>query len=563
MDHTILPFDRLEAETPQLDGHRAAMRAIAADVETAPDDDARVVVLRRWDDLRRQVGTWQSLVNLRFRRDTRDGEAKRARDECDGLAPKLHELDVDLMRMLCAAPWRSGLERRLGTMAFRTWESIVSTYAPAIEVETVADKQAGARYMERTASARFEFHGQTLNLSSLAKFHDDPDRSVRHEAFTRRWDWFARNGGELDAIFDEQVRLRDTMARKLGYRDYVELGYRRMRRLDYGRDEVEAYRSAIRKHVVPLCGELRARQRATLGLDRLMAWDAPVHDPSGNPRPVGDASWMTPRAQEMFHAMGAGLGPFFDTMVEGGYLDLEAREGKAGGGFCTGFPTTGMPYIFANFNGTRSDVEVLTHEVGHAYQGHLSHGRFPSDLESPSSDACEIHSMSLEFLTWPHMELFFGADADRFRRLHLTGSILFLPYGAAIDEFQHRVYENPSATPAERHAIWHELESTYLPWRDWGDLAYPAAGGAWQQQAHPFLYPFYYIDYTLAQVCAFQYLIRMRADAGAALESYRALCARGGEEPFLGLLRSAGLDSPFEERCLAGIVDALRPELLG
>jgi M3 family oligoendopeptidase len=220
-----------------------------------------------------------------------------------------------------------------------------------------------------------------------------------------------------------------------------------------------------------------------------------------------------------------------------------------------------MPFIFANFNGTRGDVEVFTHEVGHAFQGHLSHPRFPIELESPTYDACEIHSMSLEFLTWPHMERFFGADAERFRRLHLAGSLLFLPYGVAIDELQHRVYENPGATPADRHAMWREIEAAYMPWRDWGDLAWPAQGGQWQQQLHLFHHPFYYIDYTLAQVCALQFLLRMRADAGEALESYRALCARGGEAPFLDLAASAGLESPFEESCLKRIVDALRPEL--
>ena len=187
---------------------------------------------------------------------------------------------------------------------------------------------------------------------------------------------------------------------------------------------------------------------------------------------------------------------------------------------------------------------------------------FPIDYLWPTAEACEIHSMGLEFLTWPQMDRFFGSgDGDRFRAIHLEESLLFLPYGVAIDHFQHKVYENPDATPAERHAMWQEMERTYLPWRDYGDLARPGEGGFWQVQLHVYRYPFYYIDYTLAQTCALQFWKRSEEDFAEAMEAYVALCRRGGEAPFQELVKGAGLISPFEPGCLSDVVTHARERM--
>jgi M3 family oligoendopeptidase len=262
----------------------------------------------------------------------------------------------------------------------------------------------------------------------------------------------------------------------------------------------------------------------------------------------------------MFDAMGD-LGPFFRRMETGGFLDLADRKGKAGGGFCTSFPTEGMPFVFANFNGTKGDVEVFSHEMGHAFQSYESRDLPLSDYLWPTYESAEIHSMSLEFLTWPHMERFFGEDAPRFRRMHLAEALLFLPYGTAVDHFQHEIYAHPTMSPAERHDRWRSMEQTYLPWRNWGDLAYPARGGRWQQQRHIYLAPFYYIDYVLAQTCALQFWVRSERDRDTAMADYVALCRRGGQAPFRGLVASAGLTSPFDEGCLAEVVEAARVAL--
>jgi M3 family oligoendopeptidase len=321
---------------------------------------------------------------------------------------------------------------------------------------------------------------------------------------------------------------------------------------------VDKLRKQITGEVVPLCAELAKKQAKALGVDKVMMWDEGIHDAQGSPKPHGDHDWMVLRAQEMFDDIGHGLGDFFRLMNEKHLLDLKSREGKAGGGFCTGFPTYGVPFVFANFNGTKGDVEVFTHEMGHAFQNYSARNQQLVDYLWPTFESAEIHSMSLEFITWPWMEKFFNEDADRFRKAHLTGSLMFLPYGTAVDHYQHLVYENPTASPAERFEMWREMERTYLPWRDHGDLPHAGEGGFWQLQRHIYLSPFYYIDYVLAQLCALQFWVRVTEDRDQAMKDYVALCKRGGEAPFQELAKSAGLKSPFEPGALTSIVSQAR-----
>lgn len=308
----------------------------------------------------------------------------------------------------------------------------------------VKESKLEAEFTDLLASAKLQYQGHTYNFAGLAKFHVDCDRQVRHASNAVKWQWFADNAEQLDRIYDEQVRLRTDMAKKLGYDDFVGLGYKRMKRVDYDQADVERFRAAVREDVVPLTVELRRMQAEALGIDRVMFWDEGIFDSQGNPKPNGDHDWMIERATEMFDEMGGGLGEFFRLMDECNLMDLKNRDSKAGGGFCTDFPSFGLPFIFANFNGTKGDVEVFTHEIGHAFQSYCSREQPLADYLFPTYESCEIHSMGLEFLTWPQMEKFFGEDAERFRRIHLIQSLLFLPYGVAVDHFQHLVYANPT-----------------------------------------------------------------------------------------------------------------------
>ena len=551
---TQLDFNAIRADAPAIEDVTARYKSIETAYDGATDAAARAEALGQWEALRRELGTWQSLVGLRFQQDTRDADRKAALEQRDQISPKLQELENGMMRKISKGDHASEITDTTGQHILNMWECAISSYDPAIEEESIAESKLASEYTELVSSASFEYQGETCNLSQLGKFAQSADRDVRYGAAKLRHGWFGENAAELDRIYDELVKLRATQATKLGYDNFVGLGYKKMGRTDYDANDVARYRDAIRDLVVPLCTKIRERQRETLGLETLMAWDESVYDPAGNPKPKGDHDWMIERAREMFDGMGEELGSFFRLMADGHFLDLKAREGKAGGGFCTSFPTHGVPYIFANFNGTKGDVEVFTHEMGHAFQNYSARNQPTLDYFWPTYEAAEVHSMSLEFLTHPHMDKFFGEDADRFRRLHLTESLAFLPYGVAVDHFQHLVYENPTATPAERLEMWQEMERTYLPHRQWGDLERPKAGGFWQGQGHIFHVPFYYIDYTLAQVCAMQFWVKAEQDRPAAMEAYKALCTRGGEAPFQDLVRSAGLISPFDDGCLDDVV---------
>jgi len=557
----MLTIDDLAAPTPVYDDVAAKARRFEEALQNARSADEQLAVVHQWDAMRRELETWNALVNLRFNQDTRNEQFKKDREHCDELTPRLIDLEVRMKRLLLWSPFRTELEQALGAQAFALWEADVMAFDPKIEQHLVREAKLQAEYSELTAGAKIQFRGKDYNLSGIQKFREDPDRQTRHDAEIVRWQWFASNRQQLDRIFDDLVKLRDEMARELKFNDYIELGYKRMKRVDYNRNDVEQFRAEVREHLVPLAMELRKQQAARLAAEPLMFWDEPVHDTTGNPAPQGDHDWMVERAIEMFDQMGGELGEFFRLMVAGKLTDLKNRDGKSPGGFCTSFPSYGLPYIFANFNGTKGDVEVFTHEMGHAFQCYSSRNQPLVDYLWPTFESCEIHSMGLEFLTWPHMDKFFGNDAERFRRVHLAQALLFIPYGVAVDHFQHLVYARPNASPDERHAMWQEMERTYLPWRDYGDLPHVPSGGFWQFQRHIYLSPFYYIDYTLAQTCALQLWVRSNRDPQGTLKAYIDLCHRGGEAPFQQLAKGAGLISPFQSGCLRDVAAQAREAL--
>lgn len=552
-----MPIHFAEISVPTPTRIELAQRYAAIDLALdrgGPDD--RAAALRSWDQLRREFASWAALVKLRFQQDTADPKAKADRDYADELLPQATDFETRLKRRLLADPDRGGLEHLVGTHALRLWEMDVTTFEPAIAADLVAEAKLTARYTQLMARAELKIDGKIVNLAGIEPYAQHLDRATRQRAEQLRWAFFAANGAELDRIYDELVKLRHGMARKLGYETYTQLGYRLMHRVDYGPQEVHRYRDEVVARVVPLVTKLLERRRHEFGLDKICFWDEELVDAAGNPGPAGEHDFLVEQAQTMFDRMDQRLGQFYRLMREGGLLDLKNRPAKAGGGFCTSFPTEGVPFVFANFNGTDHDIKVLTHEIGHAFQNWQSRSQPGFDYLWPTMESAEINSMGLEFLTHPEMALLVGADAaDRFRRVHLIHSLSFLPYGVTVDHFQHEVYANPDATPAERHAMWQALERRYLPWRDYGDLDYPAKGGLWQAKQHIYRTPFYYIDYTLALCCALQFWAKSLTDYRSTLEDYIALCGRGGSAPFQELVRSARLISPFAPGALADVVD--------
>jgi M3 family oligoendopeptidase len=558
MSQTNVDFADIKVATPTIEEIKAEYQTINDALDRSTTTTETEQALQQWDRLRRRLESWSALTSLHFSQDTRNEAYKKAKQYCDELQPKLTALEIEMKRRLLSSQNRAELEDILGKHVFSLWEADITTFDPVIEADLVKESKLVNQYIELLASAAIEFAGETVNLSGIDKYTQNSDRNVRYQAEQARWQFFNEHQAELDGIYDELVKLRHQMALKLGYDNYIGLGYKRRQRIDYTEADVQSYRDEVVKEVVPLATKIIAKKAENLNLEEIYFWDESVFDLKGNPQPHGEHDWMLGQAQQMFDAMHPELGDFFRMMVEAHLLDLKTRPGKAGGGFCTSFPTYNVPYIFANFNGTKGDVEVFTHEMGHAFQYWQSRNLPLSDYLWPTLESCEIHSMSLEFLTWSQMDKFFNGDADRFRQIHLAQSILFLPYGCAVDHFQHLVYANPEATPQERNQMWQKMEARYLPWRKYGDLVYPSQGGLWQAKLHIYCYPFYYIDYTLALCCAMQFWVKAESNYQDTLSEYIALCQRGGQAPFQALVKSANLVSPFEPGCLAQVIERSR-----
>jgi M3 family oligoendopeptidase len=518
--------------------------------------DARgiIEIVREWTRLRSRWQTMSSLNQVQFTIDTRAVAVKEERKFLDDQEPTVEEWNTTMRHALLAHPHRAALETEFGRQFIAAMETAVQTFDPKISEHLKKQSDLCMKYTELLASAKIEFQGQTYNLSGLDQFLNHENRDTRHEAARKRFDFFQAHAAELDRLYDELVRLRHDMAQQLGYSDFIPLGYKLMFRTDYGPKDVAVLREEVCRHVVPLVTRWREQQRKLLGFSELMFWDLRLLDGKPAPKPAGDAETILQNTARMYSELSPQTGEFFRMMRERGLFDLVTKEGKAGGGYCTSFPDFGVPFIFSNFNGTKSDVEVMTHECGHAFQCWSSRSQPLLEYHWPTYEACEIHSMGMEFLTYPWMELYFGDEGERFRRVHMIESIVFLPYGCAVDEFQHFVYENPGCGPQARKAHWLELQKKYLPWMNYGDLEFATAGGAWQGQLHIYHSPFYYIDYVLAQTCALQIWKKSRQDRERALRDYMAICTPGGSQSFLQLVETGGLLNPFKPGVLSGIV---------
>ncbi|MGM0902519.1 MAG: M3 family oligoendopeptidase [Bacillota bacterium] len=504
--------------------------------------------------IRNEVDTMFNICYIRHSIDTNDEFYKAEQDYLDELAPNVEGLVTRYYEALLHSPFRNELEAKWGKQLFALAESQLKTFKPEIVPLLQKENRLSSEYTKLVASAKIQFEGEERTLAQLEPFAQSKERAMRKRASEARFGFFANHEAEFDRIYDELVKVRHEIALKLGYGNFVELAYNRLYRTDYNAEMVANFRKQVEKYIVPIASQLKERQQKRIGVDRLTYYDEPFNFQTGNPAPKGSPEWIIENGQKMYDELSPETGRFFSFMVENNLMDLVAKTGKAGGGYCTYVEDYKAPFIFSNFNGTSGDIDVLTHEAGHAFQVYSSRHFDIPEYYWPTYEACEIHSMSMEFFTWPWMELFFKEDSDKYKFAHLSDALLFLPYGVSVDEFQHWVYDHPEATPAERKQQWREIEKKYLPHKDYDGNSYLEAGGFWQRQGHIYNDPFYYIDYTLAQICAFQFWKRSRENREAAWEDYLSLCKLGGSLPFTELVKEANLISPFEDGCVQSVV---------
>jgi len=555
-----MKFTDYKYERPNLEQIQKELEEQIAIIGTGQDLAKEIKAVYKVFAINDKVGTLGTLVSIRNSVDTTDVFYEKEQDFFDEQGPHLIQYEHLFLEKLLASPNRKGLEKEFGSLMFLRGELAQKTFKPEIIADLQLENKLSTEYGKLIASAKIEFQGGIYNLSQMAPFLQDKNREVRHQAQLVVSKFFADNEKQFDRIYDDMIKVRHAMAKKLGYENYIQLGYDKLERTDYTSKDVKSYRDQIYSDIVPLVSELTDRKAKRLGISNPKSYDLALSFLSGNPTPKGDRAWQVERAKKMYDEMSPETSKFFNFMLEHELLDLDSKPGKQGGGYCTYLPDYRSPFIFANFNGTSHDVDVLTHEAGHAFQVYQSRDLHP-DYRWPTFEAAEIHSMSMEFLAWPWIDQFFVEDTNKYKFNHLAGAVSFLPYGVLVDEFQHGIYEKPELTPDERKTLWRTLERKYMPFKDYGDDAFMEKGTYWFRQGHIFGSPFYYIDYTLAQVCAFQYWIKHQANRKEALESYLNLCRLGGSKSFLGLVESANLKNPFKMGTVKEIVKPIRAYL--
>ena len=509
-----------------------------------------------------EVSTLRTLCSIRNTMDTADafyaGEMKWIREQNAALIP----LKKAYFQALAESPFRPQLEAELGAQLFRLVDANLKVTDERIMDDVIREGELTQQYQQDSAQASTAFRGERCNFYGLLKHMESPDRQERKEAFHAWAKLYERISPKLDAEFDELVDLRAGMAEKLGFGSYTELAYLERKRFDYTQQDAARFRAQIRTIVTPAVAQIREKQRRRLGVDKLRYYDEALLFAEGNGEPQGTMEELVAAAQRMYGEMSPETGEFFDFMVRYQLFDLKTRPGKRMGGYMTRLYGYKAPFIFSNFNGTGADVKVLTHEAGHAFQGYLAMRTIPIQmLGGSTSEINEVHSMTMEHFAYPWAEGFFGKNGDKYRTTHLIDALAVLPYMASVDEFQHRVYAQPDLTAGERRRVWREIEQAYMPWRDYDGDPFLEEGGFWMQKQHIFLYPFYYIEYALARMCAFQYYRRMKTDPVRAWQDYLRLCKAGGTLGYFQLLRVGELQNPFHEGTVAASVGHVIEEI--
>lgn len=513
------------------------------------------------DKKMQNLNTMYTLVNIRNSINTKDEFYDAEMTAMDENIPQFAEISTTSAQICLDSPYRAEIEAKYGKHLLEKYEIRTKTFRPEIVEDLVEENKLSTEYEKLLAGAEIEFQGKTYNLSGLTPFAQDLNRETRKAASEAAYGWLSAHQDQLDELYDKLVKIRHRIAKKLGFENFIPLAYARMGRTDWNFEDARVYRKQILDSVVPLAQKLYKEQSARLGIADMKYYDYTLEFLSGNPKPVGEEEYLVARAKEMYEELSPETAEFFNTMINQELMDLTTKPGKRGGGYMTQIQDYKVPFIFSNFNGTSGDVDVLTHEAGHAFQGYTVRNLEPSDLGEYTMEVAEIHSMSMEFFTHPWMEKFFGKDTQKYYYSHVVAALQFLPYGASIDELQEWVYLNPDATPAERRAAYREIEKKYLPHINYDGFTYLENGGRWQKQHHVYAMPFYYLDYTISQVVAFQYFVWDLKNHAEAWESYKRICARAGQVPFTELLAECGLNNPFKAGCIAQITPVLEQYL--
>lgn len=549
-----MPYERIDFAKAKVE-----LSEIMEKSKAAKSGEEQFEIHKIFYRLNDKIQTQVTLCSIRHTIDTTDEFYEKEQNYYDEQIPEYSNLCVEYQKILFYSPYREVLEEKIGQVAFKNMEIAMKSVSEEIIPLMQEENTLVTEYEKLLASAKISWGEETLNLSLLTPYLKHKDAKIRREAQEKQNEFFLSIQDKLDELYDKLVKNRTLQAKKLGFETYTPLGYLRMQRNCYGREEIENLRRQVKEVWVPFAESIFEKRKERLGLSKLSYTDEVVYSPKGNPQPEGTPEEILQAGQQMYEELSPETKEFFDFMMDNELLDVFGRKTKAVGGYMTYIPDYKAPFIFANFNGTSGDVDVMTHECGHAFQGYLAAEDPIREHADIGMETAEIHSMSMEFFTEPWYPLFFGKEtAQEYTDMHLEDAVIFVPYGCMVDEFQHIIYDNPNLTPKERKQVWKDLERDYKPHLFYDGLEFFENGCFWQKQHHIYSFPLYYIDYVIAQLCAFEYKIWMDKDRKAAWQSYLKLCRMSAAKFHTELLEEAGLETPFKNGVLAKIVENLK-----
>lgn len=553
-----MKFSEMPYSRPDMEALAAATTQTLEAMKAAPNAAGQIAAYDAYEKKMQTAGTMQQIAYIRHTINTKDEFYNAENDYMDEIGPKLQELSHRVNTALLESPYRAELERHYGALMFKNLEIAARSFSPAIVELMQEENKLVSEYQNLYASATVEFDGKIMPLPLLGPYKQNPDRAVRKAAYEADAKFFDSHREELDTLYDKLVKVRDAQAKKMGLPNYIPLGYDRMGRNCYTAKDVAAFRNQIAEDMVPIVAKVKEAQRRRIGVEKLAFYDEPISFADGNAVPEGTPDEILAAGKKMYQELSPETAEFIDFMFENELFDVLSRDGKAPGGYCTEIADYKSPFIFSNFNATAGDVDVLTHEAGHAFEDYRAFKQeLPSLLHSPTIEACECHSMSMEFLTAPWHHLFFGKQTDKYELGHCEDALVFIPYGCMVDEFQHKVYENPGMTPEQRNELWLSLEKKYRPWIDFDNLPFYSRGGGWQRQLHIYEVPLYYIDYCMAQTVAFQFWNLSRENYAEAWKRYMTFVDKAGTATFAELVESAGLKVPYHAGCIKEIGESI------
>jgi oligoendopeptidase F len=570
----LLPFGQLESYKPrqfvpantdlgdwtQIEPLFDRLEARAAEAKTVSDLEQWLLA---WSEMNAAIDEESSRRYIAMTCHTDNAEAKTAYLHfIEHVEPNLKPRQFKLEQTYLGHPLRPQLPQPRYQVFDRDVKVHVELFRPEnVPLET-EEAKLGQQYQELSGSLTVQFRGMEKTLPQMAPYLEEPDRALRQEAWELTAQRRLQETEKFENFFDQLVKLREQIAKNAGFKNYLEYAFRARGRFDYTPEDCRKFHDAIEKEVMPILRQLQSRRRELLKVPALRPWDLAV-DPLNRPplKPFEQVDQMVHKTQSIFNRLDTTLAQGFQTMQDRHLLDLANRKGKAPGGYQSTLSEARLPFIFMNAVGLQRDVETMLHEAGHAFHALATRQEDLYAYRGAPIEFCEVASMSMELLGNEFLEEFYSPDdANRARRKHLEGILDIFPWIATVDAFQHWIYSHPGHSRAERTQAWLDLMQRFGGDVDWSGHEMVRAN-LWHRQLHIFLYPFYYVEYGIAQLGALQVWANSKKDKAKAIRDYQKGLSLGGSRPLPELFATAGCKFDFSAATVKPLMELVKAEL--